>query len=345
MKIAIVTDAWHPQINGVVTTYVETIRVLRKLDHEVVTITPSQFKTLPCPTYSEIPLSIVRPSQIRNKLAKIAPHAVHIATEGPLGWAARRACIAVNFPFTTSYHTRFPEYVRMRFPIPLKLSYLIMRQFHNQAATMMVSTKRLQKEMTLKGFENVNIWSRGVDTDLFRPRPDLRYSSEQQILTYVGRVAPEKNIETFLNLNIPGKKVVIGDGPALESLRKRYPDVYFTGFKKGEQLTSLLASSTVFVFPSLTDTFGVVQLEALASGVPVAAFPVNGSKEIITNGINGWLDEDLATAVRKCKNIDSDTCRKSAISFSWESCTKQFVSNLCSSVKPYPEGEIFEKAA
>ena len=334
MKIAIVTDAWLPQVNGVVTTYVRTIRELQKRGHEVATITPESFHSIPCPTYPEIPLSLVRPATIAKVLNRIGPDSVHIATEGPIGWAARRACIVNRFNFTTSYHTRFPEYIRMRFPLPLCLSYTVMRCFHNRGAGMMVSSRQLKEEMEKKGFNNVNLWSRGVDTDLFTPSAATSIP-ETKVFTYLGRVAPEKNLPAFLDLDLPGTKMVIGDGPSLEEFKAHYPEVRFTGFKKGKELASLLASSSVFVFPSLTDTLGVVQLEAMACGLPVAAFPVTGPKSVITNGLNGWMHDDLRQAVLRCLDIRPCSCRQYALAHTWEACTDQFFSNLVFPDQPY----------
>lgn len=346
MKIVIVTDAWLPQINGVVTSYVKTVRELQKRGHDVTMITPESFRSIPCPTYPEIQLSLVRPATISQTLNLIGPNSIHIATEGPLGWAARRACITGGFGFTTSYHTRFPEYIRIRFPLPLKLTYTVMRRFHNRGVGMMVSSRQLKKEMEDRGFNNVRLWFRGVDTDLFKPEAAPQISVDQKIFTYLGRVAPEKNLEAFLNLDLPGIKMVIGDGPALAGLQSRYPDVNFTGFKKGRELASLLASSSVFVFPSLTDTLGVVQLEAMACGVPVAAFPVSGPKSVIINGYNGWMHDDLQTAVMKCLDINPEACRQYALSHTWEECTDQFLNNLFFTSPNYTiDGQLIEKAA
>lgn len=345
MKIVIVTDAWLPQINGVVTTYVKTIRELQKRGFDVATITPESFYTISCPTYPEIPLSLVRPATISQMLDRVRPNSVHIATEGTLGWAARQACIASRFDFTTSYHTRFPEYIRMRIPLPLRLSYAVLRNFHNRGSGMMVSTSQLKEEMQARGFNNVKLWSRGVDTDLFKPRassPD----SQHKTFTYLGRVAPEKNLEAFLDLDLPGAKMVIGDGPALFDLQAKYPDVRFTGFKKDKALAKLLASSDVFVFPSLTDTLGVVQLEAMACGVPVAAFPVSGPQAIITNGYNGYMHEDLQYAALQCLDIKAENCRQYALTHTWKASTDQFLSNLIFPTLPYASGgQLIEKAA
>ena len=345
MKIVIVTDAWLPQVNGVVTTYVKTIHELQNRGYTVTTITPESFRTIPCPTYPEIQLSLVRPATISQTLDRIGPNSVHLATEGTLGWAARRACITGGFDFTTSYHTRFPEYIRVRFPLPLRLSYTLLRSFHNRGAGMMVSSSQLKSEMEERGFHNVNLWSRGVDTDLFKPLASPA-ASREKIFTYLGRVAPEKNLEAFLDLDLPGIKMVIGDGPALIDLQAKYPDVRFTGFKRGRELAALLASSSVFVFPSLTDTLGVVQLEAMACGVPVAAFPVSGPQSVIVNGYNGWMHEDLKTAVLKCLYIKPENCRQYALTYTWESCTDQFLSNLIFRAIPYSLDErLIEKAA
>lgn len=327
MKIAIVTDAWLPQINGVVTTYQQTVRCLQQLRHQVVTITPLQFPTLPCPTYPEIALSLLRPGQIEELLAWIEPDAVHIATEGPLGWSARKACLRRQFPFSSSYHTRFPEYLRLRFPVPLNLSYRVMRRFHDAGARLMVASESLKKELEHKGFTNLRLWSRGVDTGVFKP-PANTCESDNQVFTFVGRVAPEKNLAAFLDLDLPGEKWVIGDGPQLEALQASYPSVRFFGFLQGKNLASRLAASSVFVFPSRTDTFGIVQLEAMACGVPVAAFPVEGPLALIENGVNGYLHEDLKHAAMRCLTIDRSACRRSAMRYSWERSTRQFLDNL-----------------
>ena len=330
MKIAIVTDAWLPQVNGVVTTYRKTIEELKHRGYKVMTVTPEQFRTIPCPSYPEIPLSLVRTASIRARLQEYAPDSIHIATEGPLGWAARRACIKDNLPFSTSYHTRFPEYLRMRLPLPLTLSYAVMRRFHNRAERIMVSSARLKNELENKGFRNVSLWSRGVDTELFKPDDSAEKQPQRNYFTYLGRVAPEKNLPAFLDLDLPGPKMVIGDGPTMEQLKKGYPNTRFTGFKQGTELVDLLNQSRVFIFPSLTDTLGIVQLEAMACGVPVAAFPADGPKALIVNGTNGWMHEDLSQAVHNCLDIERSSCRAFALKFTWKSCTDQFVSNLCS---------------
>jgi len=327
-RIAIVTDAWHPQINGVVTTLSQTARQLERMGNQVRVISPRMFPSLPCPTYPEIRLALPGPRRLRSELLAFAPHAVHIATEGPLGWLARAVCRRRNFPFTTSYHTRFPEYIRMRIPVPLTLSYAAVRVFHRAAARIMVATSTLAGELESRGFHRMVVWTRGVDTECFRPLPKKFLQLAPPILVYVGRVAVEKNIEAFLRLEHPGTKVVVGDGPARKELEKRYPDAQFAGYRTGSELAGLLGSADVMVFPSLTDTFGVVMLEAMACGVPVAAFPVAGPVNVVTNGINGWLDENLAVAVERALAVSPESCRKTALDYSWEASARQFHGNL-----------------
>ena len=334
-KIAIVTDAWHPQINGVVTTLTQTIRKLEEFGHTVKVIAPGQFKSIPCPTYPEIRLSLTGPAGLKRQLDTFSPDCIHIATEGPLGWAARKICRIKRFPFTTSYHTRFPEYIRMRIPIPLTLSYSVVRKFHKPATRIMVATEQLDNELGIRKFKNIVRWSRGVDTDLFKPGPKEFLDLPRPVSIFVGRVAVEKNIEEFLKLDLPGTKVIVGDGPARKEMEYRYSGVVFTGYKKGAELAAHLAAADVFVFPSLTDTFGVVMLEAMACGIPVAAHPVTGPVTIVKNGVNGWLDNDLKVALEKALEVSPDTCRKNALQYSWESCTSQFLANLDFSGKPF----------
>ena len=328
MRITIVTDAWHPQVNGVVTTLSHTIRTLQKWGHEVLPVTPELFKSFPCPTYPEIRLSWRPQKKIACLLDEFAPHAIHIATEGPLGWAARSYCLRNNFGFTTSYHTRFPEYVRLRAPIPLWLSYMLVRKFHAPAVRTMVATEDLKNELTDKGFKHLRLWSRGVDTNLFRPRSKSFLKDEHPIAMFVGRVAVEKNLEDFLQLEFPAAKYVIGDGPALAAFREKYPEVRFPGFKMGEELASHIAAADVFVFPSRTDTFGLVMIEAMACGVPVAAYPVTGPLQIVRNGESGIMAENLQRAVFEALKIEGSKCRAYAKQYSWEACSKQFVDNL-----------------
>jgi len=327
MKICIATDAWHPQINGVVTTLSRTAESLRAWGHEVLLLTPERFATVPCPTYPEIRLSLVRPATIRRLLAGFEPDAIHIATEGTLGWATRAACRRLGLVFTTSYHTRFPEYLRLRAPVPLALSYAVVKHFHRAAGRTMAAPTIIA-ELENRGFAHLVPWSRGVDTTLFRPRIPSPPKSRSPLFVYVGRVAPEKNLPAFLDLDLPGAKWVIGDGPALADLRRAYPRVRFTGAKRGEDLARHLAAADVFVFPSLTDTFGIVLLEANACGVPVAAFPVTGPQYLVREGGNGCLDTDLKAAALRALALSRTACREAVAGYSWEACTRQFLGNL-----------------
>lgn len=327
MKICIATDAWHPQINGVVTTLTRTSKTLRSWGHEVMVLSPDQFRTIPCPTYPEIRLSMVTAIAIGRILDQFEPDAVHIATEGPIGWTTRRVCRKKGIKFTTSYHTRFPEYVRMRVPVPLTMSYGLIRKFHRPAERTMAAPTIIE-ELNAKNFTHLVPWSRGVDTTLFRPRDESVPLNRKPCFVYVGRVAPEKNLPAFLGLKLPGEKWVIGDGPSLEQYRITYPNVRFFGAKRGVELVEHLAQADVFVFPSLTDTFGVVLLEANACGVPVAAFPVTGPQYLIQEGVNGCLDHDLQAASLRALAVSRNTCRQLAMQYNWETCTRQFLGNL-----------------
>jgi glycosyltransferase involved in cell wall biosynthesis len=328
-KLALVTDAWHPQVNGVVRT-LDTTRVeLEKLGVEITMITPENYSTVPMPTYPEIRLSVTWPRRVHDALSAAEPDFVHIATEGPLGMMARRWCKKRDFGYTTSYHTRFPEYVRARVPVPLSWSYRFVRGFHNDGIGCMISNTTLEKELSTRGFRNLIRWMRGVDTVAFNPDvapalPDL----PRPVFLYVGRVAVEKNISAFLKLDLPGTKVVVGDGPELASLKARFPDVVFTGAKRGAELTAQYTSADVFVFPSLTDTWGLVQMEALACGVPVAAFPAMGPIDVIGDSGTGALDADLRRACLAALDIPRERCRAYALDFSWEASARQFLENL-----------------
>ncbi len=333
--IAIVTDAWHPQINGVVTTLGHTVKALQALGHRVEVINPGQFRSFPCPSYPEISLAPATPATLSRRLDDIDPDSVHIATEGPLGWAARAACLRRGFPFTTSYHTRFPEYVRLRLPVPLSLSYTVMRTFHRPSRRVMAATPDLKAELEGRGFANVALWSRGVDTALFKPGPKDFFDLPRPIFLYMGRVAVEKNIEAFLALDLPGSKVVVGDGPSRPELSRKYRNALFCGMQTGDALAAHVAAADVFVFPSLTDTFGVVLLEAMACGVPVAAYPVTGPQSVVTSGYNGYLDRDLRRAALSALTIPAEHCRGSALQSSWEKCSRQFFANLAISDKSF----------
>lgn len=328
MKIAIVTDAWHPQINGVVTTLGKTGECLSEMGHDVMYVTPQDFRTIPCPTYPSIKLAINPVGKLGRTLDKFGPDAVHIATEGPLGWSARRYCKKRGLAFTTSFHTQFPQYVKLRAPIPLSWSYAVLRGFHGDAVRTMVPTPSLRNELHEWSFDNVVIWSRGVDTEVFKPADKAFLDAPRPISMYVGRVAVEKNVEGFLSLDIPGTKYVVGDGPDLEKLQRKYPAVRFTGVKRGMELAAHVAAADVFVFPSRTDTFGLVMLEAMACGVPVAAFPVTGPVDVVRHGETGILDEDLAVAIRGALRLDGRACREHALQRTWRVATERFASYL-----------------
>jgi glycosyltransferase involved in cell wall biosynthesis len=326
MRIAIVTDAWYPQVNGVVRTLKKTISLLESWGHEVMCINPEQFRSVPMPTYPDIPLVLFPYRKLKQLLDEYQPDAIHLSTEGSLGWAGRRYCLRNNFPYTTTYHTRFPEYVRLRAPIPLALSYAFIRRFHKKAVLTMVATRSMNQTLKEHGFKNLAYWTRGVDIEHFVPREESVMDLPRPIAVYLGRVAVEKNIEDFLELKLDGSKVVIGAGPALEALKQQYPDAHFLGYRENGDLARHLASADVMVFPSKTDTFGLVMLEAMACGVPVATYPVEGPLDVIKNGINGWMDEDLQTAVNNALEVDRAHCRRFAEGYSWEACTRQFLS-------------------
>ena len=337
MNIVIATDAWFPQINGVVTTLDHTEHELNAAGHEVTLLTPQGLATLPCPSYPEIRLALFPGRRVQTALDQIAPDAVHIATEGPLGLAARRWCIRRRFPFTSSFHTQFPEYLNLRTGLPLRIGYALSRWFHGRAEATLVPTESVRQHLQQRGFRNLRLWSRGVNTQLFRPRPKDFLDRPRPIFMYVGRVAVEKNVETFLRLKLPGTRYVVGGGPDLEMLRRRYPLALFTGFKTGEDLARHLAAADVFVFPSRTDTFGLVLIEALACGVPVAAYPVQGPRDIIQNGVTGFLDEDLARAALAARALDPQRCRQQALRYTWSACTRQFLDALDSTTRRPPK--------
>ncbi|HUF74244.1 MAG TPA: glycosyltransferase family 1 protein [Gammaproteobacteria bacterium] len=328
MRIAIVTDAWRPQVNGVVTTLTRTTEGLEAKGHEVVVASPTGYRTIPCPSYPEIRLALWPGRRLQRALDDAAPQAIHIATEGPLGAAARRYCLARGLSFTTSYHTRFPQYLKKRLPVPEGWTYRYLRRFHGRAERTLVATEHMRRELTARGFANVVIWSRGVDTDLFRPMDRGFLDLPRPIAIYAGRVAIEKNLEAMLEADLPGSKLIVGDGPDLEKLRRRFPEVRFVGYKFGEELARHLAAADVFVFPSRTDTFGLVMLEAMACGTPVAAFPVTGPIDVITDGVSGALDEDLAAAVRRALRLEREDCRRAALERTWERAVGQFMSHL-----------------
>ena len=328
MRIAIATDAWHPQINGVVRTLGQTATHLKELGHEVLFISPLDFRTYPCPTYPSIRLAVFPGRGVDRMLREFRPQAVHIATEGPIGHAAHARCRRGGIPFTTSYHTQFPEYVRARVPLPISWSYAYLRRYHGRAVRTFVATESMKARLAARGFQHLSIWARGVDSQLFRPGLKSFLAGPRPISMYMGRVAVEKNIEAFLDLDLPGSKYVVGDGPDLEMLRRRYPAVTFTGLKTGLELTAHLAAADVFVFPSLTDTFGLVLLEAMACGVPVAAYPVTGPLDVVQQGKTGVLDYDLKKAVLGALKLDPADCVAYARQHSWRNWTERFASLL-----------------
>lgn len=343
MRILVATDAWEPQVNGVVRTLTRTVAECRAMGHEVEVVSPDQFKTFPLPTYPEIKLAMGAYEPVQERFKSFEPQAIHIATEGPIGLAARRICVDWKLPFTTSYHTKFPEYVSARLPLPLSAGYAYMRWFHKPSGRLMVATPSMCEDLASHGFSNISPWSRGVDTEQFRPLQagdaDVYQGLERPIWLNVGRIAVEKNIESFLALDLPGTKVVVGDGPQREELGVRYPRVVFRGARFGEDLSAHFAGADVFVFPSLTDTFGLVILEAMACGVPVAAYPAPGPIDIIPGSSAGALaasqTEGLREACLDCLRLDRGLVRAFAERFSWRASAEQFVRNL----QPYPEPE------
>jgi glycosyltransferase involved in cell wall biosynthesis len=328
MKVMLVTDAWEPQVNGVVRTLKSTSRELRAIGHQVDLVTPLEFKTLPCPTYPDIRLSLFPGKQLSRRIAAFDPDALHIATEGPLGSAARRFALRTGMPFTTAYHTRFPEYVHARVCIPLAWSYAWLRAFHRPSKGVMVPTPVVKSDLEAQGFTNVRLWSRGVDFDVFNPQPSTRLASEPPIFLYVGRVAVEKNVEAFLELDLPGSKWVVGTGPALDRIREKFPQANYLGVLEREELARVYAAADVFVFPSKTDTFGLVLLEAMACGVPVAAYPVTGPRDVIGDSKAGVLHEDLRTACLGALKLEREDALARARLFTWRAATEQFFGHL-----------------
>ncbi len=326
MNVLIVTDAWYPQTNGVVTTLNQVTSGARAQGVEIDVLEPSCFVTMGLPGYREIRIAI-NPFTVGRQIRELEPDAVHIATEGPLGFAARNFLKSQRLPFTTSLHTKFPEYMRARTGLPLRWGYALLRRFHRPAVSTLVTTERQRAELSAWGLEHLRVWGRGVDTDCFRPLPRVQ-GFDGPLLLYVGRIAVEKNVEAFLELETSGRKVVVGDGPQRRYLERRHPDVEFAGYCYGEDLARWYAAADVFVFPSRTDTFGLVMLEAMACGTPVAAFPVTGPIDLITEGVNGALDDDLAAAVERALRCDRGACRAFAETQSWASVVDRFLEDL-----------------
>lgn len=328
MNLVIVTDAWEPQVNGVVRTLKHTRSQLERMGYQVSMLTPEGFRTLPCPGYKSIPLAIFPYRKVSKTLSSLNPDAIHIATEGPLGIAARRWCLKNKRLFTSSYHTQFPEYLKLRLPIPLWLSYAWFRHFHRPAVRTLVPTASQQQRLEQHGFKDVVVWGRGVDMAIFKPGNPVTLDLPRPVFVNMGRVAVEKNIEAFLELKLPGSKLVIGDGPDLHMLQKKYPNVQFVGAKFGTELARWLNACDVFVFPSQTDTFGLVLLEAMACGLPIAAYPVTGPADIVQHGVTGMLNHDLHTAALQALDINRQNCIDYASQQSWENCSEVFAAYM-----------------
>ena len=353
MHVLIATDAWHPQVNGVVRTLESLAASAAGLGVEVTFLTPEGFPSFALPTYPGLRCALPRPREIARRIREANPDAIHIATEGPIGHMVRRYCLSHRRPFTTSYTTRFPEYISARLPIPESwtesLGYAVLRRFHAAAKVTMVSTPSLMAELSARGFKNLGMWTRGVDTELFRPERAIALDLPRPIFVSVGRIAVEKNLAAFLSLDLPGTKVVIGDGPQERELRSRFPDARFLGMLSGEALAAHVAAADAFVFPSKTDTFGVVQLEALACGVPVAAFPVTGPRDVIGDHPIGVLDNDLRAACLGALRLSRETCRAFALDRSWENSAQQFVTHVSRAAayafRPAPRKRAAERRA
>ena len=342
MRIALITDAWQPQVNGVVTTLVELVRELEALGHEVAVIHPGLFRTRPCPGYAGIDLAVRPKRGVRERLDALQPDAIHIATEGPLGWAARSVCLARGWAFTTAFHTRFPEILHAALRVPLSWGYALFRHFHKPSSGVLVPTQGVLRMLAQRGFRNLRGWTHGVDTRLFPFQAEVRIHRPMGVLArpvslFVGRVSYEKNIEAFLKLDIPGTKVVCGVGPLQAALRERYPHVRWLGVLPRDELARVYAAADVFVFPSRSETFGLVMLEAMACGTPVAAYPVDGPLEVLgaapgdaagSAAAGGVLHDDLRQACYQALAVPRHEARIRALAFSWTEATQLFVSHL-----------------
>ncbi len=343
-RLLIATDAWHPQVNGVVRSLEAVASHASSFDMDVHFLTPQSFHTLPLPGYDEIRLALASASSAAALIEHFQPDFIHIATEGPIGLATRRYCLRAGLKFSTSYHTRFPEYLAARAPIPTWLSYAFLRRFHNAGAGTMVSSSSLERNLVKQGFKRLLRWSRGVDETLFRPRAEAVLDLPRPIFLFVGRIAVEKNVEAFLRLDLPGSKVVVGKGPMLAQLTAAYPEAHFMGPMQGEELARIYAASDVFVFPSLTDTFGIVLLEALASGLPVAAYPVMGPLDVIGGSPAGVLDADLRKAALAALDIPRELCRAHASTFTWKKSATQFFGNIHTALEPSSRSRLRKTA-
>ncbi|MFC5474218.1 glycosyltransferase family 4 protein [Paraherbaspirillum soli] len=328
MRIAIVTDAGQSQINGVVNTLQATSRCLRNSEHDVLLLSPDGSPTFACPTYPEIRLAYKPYARVAAALRAFQADCIHISTEGPMGLAARRFCLRHRIGFTTAYHTRFPEYLSARSMLPKAVTYRWLRWFHGPSKAVMVPTQHIRQELEQRGFRHLVLWGRGVDTERFQPVEQDHACIQRPLYLYVGRVAVEKNVEAFLQLDLPGAKWVIGDGPLREELQQRYPQVQFLGAKPHHELASYYNCADVLVFPSHTDTFGLVMVEAMACGVPIAAYPVAGPVDVVAHGRSGILDSDLASACSRALDLDRQRVREHALEYSWDVATQQFQHHL-----------------
>lgn len=329
MRILFITDAWDPQINGVVTSLKMNIAHLEKKGHKIFLIHPGLFRTLPLPTYKEIRLALAPEKTLKKMFEEILPHAIHIVTEGPLGISGRKICMQKNIPFTTAYHSNFPLYLKKRTLLPESLFFPYFRRFHNASIRTIVATQSIAEKLSRVGFRHLAVVPLGVDTKTFScPKEISSLPYEKPIFVYLGRIASEKNVDDFLKLHLPGTKLLIGDGPRRKALEKRYPKTFFLGYRKGKGISEILCGCDVLVMPSKTETFGLVMLEGLACGLPVAAYPVPGPKDIITNGVNGYLNSNLAEAAKQCLTLDRAKCRKTALQYDWEQATKMLLSRL-----------------
>ena len=331
-KLLLITDAWHPQVNGVVTYYSNLIPRLEEKGISVTVVHPGLFWSIPTPTYPDIRLSLFPRRKISRIFEEVQPTFVHIATEGPLGWSARSVCLRKQIPFTTMHSSNFDVYIAMRAPVLSSVMQNVVRsrlqKFHDSSACVMVATRALQKKMEGWGIHRVGISPMAVDMSLFCSLEKKANDNREPIFAYIGRLAPEKNVEEFLRSVLPGKKMAIGDGPSRMGFERRFPDVTFVGMKRGGELVRVLSDVTVSVFPSRTDTFGLVILESLACGIPVAAHPVMGPQDIISDGVDGVLREDLREAALACLSLDRSACRKKAETYSWENARQAFIQNL-----------------
>jgi len=344
MKILVATDAWHPQVNGVVRTLTMMAEAARGFGVEVSFLTPQSFRTFALPSYPDLRLALPWPAQIAELIEAAHAESIHIATEGPIGFLVRRYCRKHGLPFTTSFHTRFPEYVSARSPIPESWVWTALRWFHRPSQAVMAATSALAGELRARGFRNVVLWSRGVDTSLFHPRP-VDLCLPDPVFLCVGRVAVEKNLEAFLALDLPGTKLIVGDGPARAALERKYPEAVFLGARHGEELAAIYAGADVFVFPSKTDTFGLVLLEALASGLPVAAFPVTGPRDVIGTSPVGVLDDDLEAACFRALGIPRQVCVAFAARHTWEASARVFAEHASNVRFVDPDSELVEFVA